>query len=956
MHSVVHRDYLDQAIAFKRDQQSHLDGRPRGRRRSTADERELEREKRQREASFSVYFNGANDDKGNSAHRRHSAVRREAPPLSVQPSASVPSESDSRRRGWRTHSQEITGKITEQRTHSSSVPAPAAPLRSDDEGKSDAVASPAPSASPPELSPSSSPTSFLIGQSPSPAGGDGRRRRRTWGRGAIDVKTDDGATVHIQPRRIDWDPHDHNNRLSPHAEPIASPAQEKKEDVDALKTDSAQDTGEDTSAEVSRVGGDAWEDDEEKAHSLVRSRSPSSSSSRPPSISPPVAFAAPASLDERIDSSASDSPAPSPIPSSLLSSRRARVSLLPPADVPPPLSAPFASIPFAAVFPPAAKDAAAASARSPAPFGRRATAPIEAVTPIGSADERSPAVRASTAWIISPSEEKDPGGEAVQPQRAAVVGRRAVRSRALSTSAKETTLPQASATTAASTFNHPSTALSTHRRDRPSAATPTAEPSSTKARGREAIPLGQPSAPPPLASPITRRSFTHSLEELERSFDSLEQFHADLLGSSPSTTLRDDHQAGPTPSPRPDAAKTELEQGEDEDVDLLIDEFLSTTAPLAKPSLSIPAVPRRESPVHPTTPVLPLLPAGHVLTFRVLSAYGAASHASLARVELFDERGQPIAVPSARASVSTPHASLSSPAAPFPPFPRESAGWSTAVRPSSKPSAEASFSVAFDRATTLSLISVRNGPSLRGGRDDGLAKGTVSGVRRMEIRLDERVIFVGDLTRSTARDELVLFTRDEAVIAAIARSQRSQTERAERERLMRATTDSAAADRPSTTPPFPSPRDAAERPSGRTLQLLALPVTAVGRAAVHLPSFRVFGISRDPLLTHPPTVFPLPHGAAASHAAAVSLNLPAASIITRIEWDQATTQGEVLPEVLQVLLDGRLLWLGAWGGSAEDCHGAALEMHWPRDGSMFWRQPPAVRLWRDGMEVRGASF
>ena len=217
MLGAVHRGYLDQAIAFRREQSNGGEAQRRGRRRSAAEQRQLERENRQKEAAFSVYFNGANnEDKADAGKRRQSATRRDhtTPPLPLALHGSSVAEWDEaaeeRRQVRRRQSKEVTGKITEQpprassfsSTFASPLSSPHSQERREDEAK---LLSPQ-SSSPYDSPPSVSSPSFVI--APLQARGsvsDGRRRRRTWGSSAVAVKTMDGDLVHIQPRRLDWE-------------------------------------------------------------------------------------------------------------------------------------------------------------------------------------------------------------------------------------------------------------------------------------------------------------------------------------------------------------------------------------------------------------------------------------------------------------------------------------------------------------------------------------------------------------------------------------------------------------------------------------------------------------------------------------------------------------------------------------------------------------------------------
>ena len=1048
LQAAVHRGYLDQAIAFKRDQQGPGDGRPRGRRRSAAEQLQLERDNRQREAAFSVYFNGANnEDRGDNLSRRQSIARKESINLAVNASpASGAGEGEQRRRGWRRQSQEVTGKITEQPALSTTptsfpIPHPSTELKEDPSTSlafpsSVAVLSRDDVPSPFTTSPTS-PASFVIGQGAFNPTIDSRRRRRTWARTAIEIKTEDGEIVHIQPRRIDWDVQDHEEeRTSP---PPVDGAGEQKEGGEDRK-DEAQDTGEDTSAEVSYAGQSPAEEDEDKTQlpSIPPSPilSPSSSSSLPSPLLRPAAQhiidsapspdpSAPIPAAPHVMERASVAPAtPSLRPAPPLPSTRTRASLLPPSDpsplpLPPPVpprpqlpALSFRSSALDQVFPPApAPVDASMSSRRRAAFGRRATAPAESAGSLGvSVDSGAPAQavqRASTAWIIavepSPSlgggsEQSGRGGEGVVVEQAPAA-RRDRRSRTLPPSAAVAPPMRSTTSAAAPTSASPDSSLSalhpTRPRPTPPAgkATPT-PPSLPLVAGSDAEQVidpnttPMPSAPiagsgrtaassmagPAVATPGLRRVSAHSLEELERSFDSLERLRVDILSSPTSTAAERKQQrqhslnpqsspAQPTlplpssPSPTLTASlPTPPEDSDSEDVDALIDDFLTSNglshakSPSPLPALSVVS--------------MPVLPVGRVLTFVFHSTYTPSSHLSLTRLHLFDDQGR--AIPAATlSSVSSPVSSLppstllSSPT-------RSRSAWSMPTSLSSRSATPPSLSVTFQSLRTLSLISIWNGDS-DGDAEDGRRthvmgqKETRSGVREVELRLDGQLLFRGPLCRSSSQPEHLLFTRDDALIGSLMRSQQRLPEEdsTERRRLAVVQRPATAVTRPISSQSTSTPPVAGSGPGGGWLQLIILPSRS-SPAQWTLPGFRAFSASSPaPLLVHPPaqitsTVSRSVQPSQLPAAQCLSLPLSSALPLSGLQWDDAAQEVVAKDVGLQVLVDGRLVWAGQLGGGEGESMGYGLEMRWGhrRPGSESDRSKQGrVRIWKEGREV-----
>ena len=965
----VHRGYLDQAIAFKREQANAREGRARGRRRSAAEEREVERENRQREAAFSVYFNGANnEDKPNASTKpRQSPTRKDHPtppphplslhflPLTAHHSPPVPDDSDRTRRDVRRSSKEVTGKITESQQLRRSLSSPtSSPLplwleRKEEDDRAFALS---------DFSSSAAPRpSFLISSPHRSSVSEGRRRRRTWACSAVEVKTEDGEVVQIQPRRINWD--EEEDLPPPPAPPLEDGREEKNHRGERGEgKESVQDPGEDSSAESSQGAQDVGSSP--PSHS---SSPPSTSRPSSPSVAPITSMASdsevtavppPLSKVAQLDLSTLDAVRPPSSPSAVslpvfsLSSRRARTSLLPSSDESR-RSSSFTSTSLQDVFPPAPKPT----------FARRASAP-----PMELTAEVDAAPRASTAWMIS-VKTSDGGAEresgSVDGEVPVSLVSRGRRRTASSSSAERPNPPAASASASRS-----------QNRRRPSSTSPSPTQKTVKntlvqhpvqrSEGRDVGPppaeetkdtttVSLPSASaPPLPPPGGRRSSSLSMEELERSFDSLAQLHLDLRTSTHSTAAQRRMRHTPLthppshspPSPLPSASPsvppslspadfpirplpvplTPVDEDSDADVDALIDEFLASSAPPTTTAVVvIPAEMTR----------LPLLPAGRVLTLRFHSRHQpAASHVTLTQMQLFDERGRFISI--APTAVTASHQGTTRLAALF-----SSTNSTPLSLPFSSFTSAPSLTVAFESEKTLSAIAIWNGAS-----DCEDAQSSRSGVRLLELRLDDRLIFCGHIRRSSAQAEYLYFTREDSVIACVFRSMQPHTTQ----------------NRPSSARPLTSSsRKEAAAPSGRLLQLLLTTSSPLSPAQlVVLPAFRVMSsISNSPLLVNPSTEVSFLSSAQPTGVwtALVTVTLPTTLPVKSIDWDDgAQLQGLNADRLgVQVMLDGRLVWLGSMGGDGNEVSHSGLGMRW---GSTALHEQPQrlrVRVWRDGREV-----
>ena len=278
----------------------------------------------------------------------------------------------------------------------------------------------------------------------------------------------------------------------------------------------------------------------------------------------------------------------------------------------------------------------------------------------------------------------------------------------------------------------------------------------------------------------------------------------------------------------------------------------------------------------------------------------------------------------------------------------------------------ASLCVTFQATTRLSLISVWNGQTKREGQTRECtqavgSKESRSGVREVEVRLDGHFLFRGPLRSSSSHPEQLLFTRDEALIASLVRSQQraAEADATEQRQLPTAVRSRAAgAIARSRMPSTSSPRMAGAGVSGRCLQLLIL----LARSApprFMLPGFRVFSAaSAVPVLAHPPTCITTTTASRALQATqlpavqCLSLPLSFASPLCRMEWDEVAQEVSGKEVGLQLLVDGHLLWAGPLGGGEGDGVGHGLDVRWSARGT---RDEPAkqmrVRIWREGREM-----
>ena len=91
--------------------------------------------------------------------------------------------------------------------------------------------------------------------------------------------------------------------------------------------------------------------------------------------------------------------------------------------------------------------------------------------------------------------------------------------------------------------------------------------------------------------------------------------------------------------------------------------------------------------------------------------------------------------------------------------------------------------------------------------------------------------------------------------------------------------------------------------------------------------------------------------------AVITLALPTTQPIQRIEWDERMQlQGMAVGRVgVQVLLDGRLVWMGSLEGDGAEMSHSGLEMRWGGSAGQRREQRLRVRVWREGREVQGTE-
>ena len=757
----MHRGYLDQAIAFKREQSREQ--RSRGRRHPSQQDEWLERQrKEQREQSFSTYFNGANEGKAaadSAAQRRWERRRDSAGAVEGQEEAV-----EQKRRGWRKAEREVTAKITEQAGQ------PARPPRTDN------TVTTADATQQPFASPSSSPPLvFSISSSPSSSGATVPARRRTWCReSAVELKAEDGEVVRLEPRLLQWDveankgPATCRRRVEAQLRGDAIEAdyevgQTHRRATAVLGSDERAEadedgqTGEDTSAEVSYSGHALTSDDN---HGLSNRSSQSSQRTSILAVSKGTRSATIGASDgtnAQSDTSRDPTPPLSPagpphrVPrhvtpldfSSLFSSPTVSPAATPSAAEHPPAtdsSNPATSQP--------AHSTDQAGARTTAPFGRRSRR-VSVVEQVAGAqhndsDEREAdgggagAHARGAAWQISmeltPEEEQamkqredqvEREKQQAQQRREARAGRRAKRS----------TAPAAS--TSASTKSAEATSATTAAPRRPRPRRHTANDASAPQGHLVPARRSATAAAAATASAVADVVATQSLEDLQRSWDDLDQFLATELASLSSTAATRKHTrhslahdsaatTAATTAANPTAANDEQAE---EDVDAIIDDFLSSTSASSSANTNPTNRTSQSHAVSLSAVSLPELPAGTELTVRVLTLWSdrpsAANEAVVSKVECYDDAGSVI------------HA------VPLP----------AAAEPSLASLPTSTFS--FSYRHRVSLIRLFHSE-------------TTARIRDAELRLDGGLIFRGELARDSS--ELLLFTRDAALLGRLLRA------------------------------------------------------------------------------------------------------------------------------------------------------------------------------------------
>ena len=746
----MHRGYLDQAIAFKREQ--GRENRTRGRRHTSQQDEWLERQrKEQREQAFSTYFNGANESKAadGAAQRRWERRRDSTGAIDGQDEAA-----EYKRRGWRRPDREITGKITE---HSSSTAPPLSPHNlpaSPTAAEANQQPFASPSSSPPlvfSIHPSSSSPLATSPTTSPPA------RRRTWSRGsAVELRAEDGEVVRLEPRVLRWDvaanrgPVTCRRRVEAelrgevleeeaeqHTDRSGSKLKgaETNEHAEAEAEQDELQTGEDTSAEVS-YSGHALTSDDNPGLSSRSSHSPrqTSTATVADSATETQGLHSATGIVGRRRSGQSASPVaslgPTP-PFSHASQPESIASRVTPLDFSSLFSSPAVSGPSSRSI----------TATPPVSFGRRATqsdqaqveAKDESRDELKEADEDGARQR-STAWQISMEltadeeqqmKQREDKAEKerlmAQQRRDARAGRRAKRS----------TAPAASTSAAIATAIPTSADAAGVQRSRARRHTANDASAFHSRRAAPTVPLVAAAAASDATTAAAAEVAAHSLDDLQRSWDDLDQFLATELASLSSTAatrkstrLSVTHDAFIAAAPKTFAAASG-EADDEEDVDAIIDDFLASTPTSLPPT-------QRSSPSNPAAlsiVSLPVLPAGTELTLRVLSAWGGTTSrveaAAVRRVECYDDVGSLINTVPLPTSLS-----------------------------SAQPSTTLSFS--FARRHRVSLVRLFNSAA------------SACGVRRVELLLDDRLLFCGELVADSC--ESLLFTRDEALIGRLLRT------------------------------------------------------------------------------------------------------------------------------------------------------------------------------------------
>ena len=781
----MHRGYLDQAIAFKREQSRET--RTRGRRHTSQQDEWLERQRReQREQAFSTYFNGANESRaaaaaaaaGDGTAQRRWDRRRDSTGGIDEQEEGV---EQSKRRGWRKPEREITGKITDQSSSPSQpLSPPSLSITPTAAYSNNPQPFASPSSSPPlvfSITPSSSATAASSAATSPPA------RRRTWCRGsAVELRGEDGEVVRLEPRVLQWDVEANRGPATCRRRVEAElrgevveqePTEQKRpsilegsrqsEERAQVEEEEVQ-TGEDTSAEVSYSGHAPMSDDNPSLSSR------SSHSPRHLSAVPAVSKAASSQSTYRATAAAGDvrsshvsspsasrnrtpplSPAPSAprIPphvtrldfSTLFSSPSTSGSPSPSTSAVVP--APSSHQPHHSTAQPVTGTVQLIS-RQPATFGRRASPSGQSAQTVEqkdeTGDERKEAEEArtskrGTAWQISmelTAEEEqqlkqredkaDKERQKAQQRREARAGRRAKRSTA--------PLPATTSTSTATTEPTAPAAATVGRRSRPRRHTTNdAKPS----RAQTAAPVAL-TAAAAATTAAAAEVVTHSLDDLQRSWDDLDQFLATELASLSSTAATRKHTRlsvtldAPVSAATATTAKfTNGDVDDDEDVDAIIDDFLASTSTTVSTSATARSA-RPTAAVLPAVP-LPILPVGSELTLRVLSVWGRAASvlnaAAVRRVECYNDAGSLIH------SVPLPASS-------------------------SSPAAVDHLSFSFPSRARVSLVRLWNGAAAD------------CSLRDVELLLDDRLIFRGEIASDQC--ESLLFTRDEALIGHILRT------------------------------------------------------------------------------------------------------------------------------------------------------------------------------------------
>ena len=347
--------------------------------------------------------------------------------------------------------------------------------------------------------------------------------------------------------------------------------------------------------------------------------------------------------------------------------------------------------------------------------------------------------KSGTAWQISmeltaeeqqhikqSTEKAERDRQMTQQRREARAGRRAKRS----------TAPAATTSVSSSAVDSTSTTAAVAaagRRQRPRRHTANDAVSSHTPPTASTLPTAATAATAAAAAEVV----SHSLDDLQRSWDDLDQFLATELASLSSTAATRKHTRLSVTHDTASTAGTGIpaklgsvsgEGGDEEDVDAIIDEFLASTSTSSSTALHTS---RRTATQPPTAqlPVLPVLPAGSELTLRVRSVWSGRTSsmdvANVRRVECYNDAGSLIHTVPLPASTS--------------------------------PQPTASFS--FPSRQRVSLVRLFN------------SGGAVCSVREVELSLDNRLIFCGELVADGC--ESLLFTRDEVLIGRLLRTMHS---------------------------------------------------------------------------------------------------------------------------------------------------------------------------------------